>query len=141
MPNIIAQVASGVVANLAVVIPGSSFDATDNGAFTAVDVTSVSPRPGIGWAYSGGTFTAPAPVTALAPRDQVKAFGRAVAVSDAVSTAGKQVVASLLWPLLQAIEDDDTAVVTSMWSALAATLGSGDVSAIQAAASTNGISL
>ncbi|HEX8586179.1 MAG TPA: hypothetical protein VF680_17435 [Allosphingosinicella sp.] len=52
MSKVFAIVESGVVTN---VINAESWQG-------GIDVTNVTPRPGPGWTYSNGVFTAPAPV-------------------------------------------------------------------------------
>jgi hypothetical protein len=57
MPDTYAQISNGAVINMILASVGDYFDP----AFVWVDVTSLSPQPGIGWAYDGTNFTAPPP--------------------------------------------------------------------------------
>ena len=60
MSKILALITSGIVSNL---VLGRIED-----FLGALDVTGVLPRPGIGWSYADGTFTAPAVIAAVPVR-------------------------------------------------------------------------
>lgn len=59
--DIYAKIQGGSVINTELV--DSSDSSNLDPTFTWVDITSITPQPGIGWTYNGTTFTAPAPPT------------------------------------------------------------------------------
>jgi hypothetical protein len=58
MSNIYALIQSNSVVNIVI---ASSTDIQDPN-YTWIDITSISPQPGINWTYNGTAFTAPTPL-------------------------------------------------------------------------------
>lgn len=56
MDHIYALIQSGIVVNTIIADPSDPEDPS----YLWVDITSVTPQPGIGWSYNGSTFTPPA---------------------------------------------------------------------------------
>ena len=69
MADLYAKISSGIVVNTQMCESTDVFDPS----FTWIDISSVTPQPGIGWTYNGTTFTAPTPPATLPLNQQYDA--------------------------------------------------------------------
>ena len=136
--NQIAQIEAGVVANVIQWETGSPYDPTAGGRYTMVDITALSPRPGIGATYSGGAFGAtPAPARSPDPNG----FGAAVMGDSSITLSVRLLVASWVPALALALQAGNAALVSTTWSDLVTqyTISVADHSAVAAHASACGV--
>lgn len=108
-----------------------------------VDITDMNPKPGIGWAYDGQTFTAPPPVippqvlitdiqqaqllarmTPIELHGWYRAFQRAAATNSPTATDRNAMYAWLRWENMDgkvSLTDDEIIGLAQVWIALGMT--------------------